>query len=92
VGSIIVTTNLPRDMCLPQGKGMLFHGNDCLMTRLFVVERVYVNSCASVKLLMAFSWICTINRESFTRLSYDIVPDIIRLQFSSTLFSLWAPL
>jgi len=43
LGSIIVTTNLPRDMCLPQ------------------VERVYVNSCASVKLLMAFSWICTIN-------------------------------
>lgn len=43
LGAVIVTTNLPRAMCIPQ------------------VERIYGNSCTSVKLLMAFSWICTIN-------------------------------
>jgi hypothetical protein len=91
-GSIIITTNLPRVVCPPQGKGMLIHGNCHLMARLFVVERVYVSSCVSVKLLTAFSRMRAVDRESFARLSYDAVPNTIRLQLSSTLFSSWAPL
>jgi hypothetical protein len=62
------------------------------MARLFVVERVYVSSCVSVKLLTAFSRMRAVDRESFARLSYDAVPNTIRLQLSSTLFSSWAPL
>ncbi|KAI0299652.1 hypothetical protein B0F90DRAFT_1727493 [Multifurca ochricompacta] len=43
VGSVLVTTLLPRDMCTPQ------------------VKSVDGNSCVSSKLILAFSWICTIN-------------------------------
>jgi len=43
IGAIIVTTQLPRDMCTPQA------------------ESIDRNSCTSVKLLMALSWICTTN-------------------------------
>jgi hypothetical protein len=91
VGSTIVTTNLPRVVCPPQGKGMLIHGNYRLMARLSAAERVYVSSCASVKLLAAFSRMRAVDRESFARLGYDAAPNAIRLQLSPTLFSSWAP-
>jgi len=42
-GAILVTAELPPDMCTPQAD--LINGD----------------SCVSVRLLMAFSWICTVN-------------------------------
>ncbi|KAI0247470.1 hypothetical protein BJV78DRAFT_915230 [Lactifluus subvellereus] len=43
VGTVVVTTTLPRGICTPQA------------------EHIDGNSCTSAKLIMAFSWICTIN-------------------------------
>src|SRR6266850_4171784 len=61
------------------------------MALLFIVERIYGYSCTSVKLLMAFSWICTINRENYPHLSCGFAPDILTLSLLSRSFHLPDP-
>ncbi|KAH9954934.1 hypothetical protein BC827DRAFT_1239768 [Russula dissimulans] len=67
VGAIIVTTQLPRDMCTPQA------------------ESIDRNSCTSVKLLMAFSWICTINL--FIYLVFLVFSSILHQTRNDTVWS-----
>jgi len=67
VGAIIVTIQLPHDMCTLQA------------------ESIDGNSCTSVKLLMAFSWICTINL--FTYLVFLVFSSILHQTRDDTVWS-----